>query len=286
MLTKNSGKNITISNILKRSIELADVSDSPRLDIELILGYVLGKNRTYLYTYPDKFLNDSQYISFNRLLEHRLNGKPIAYIIGSREFWSLPLKVSPATIIPRPETELLVETVLSLLLGEKISVLDLGTGTGAIALALASEKPLWNITAVDSELGALELAQENRKNFGFSNVSIYQSNWFASLKEYSFDLIVSNPPYVSLDDENLQRGDVRFEPLSALVAENSGLSDIHTITFGAYSHLNWGGWLMLEHGCDQGESVRKFMLKAGYCQIKTFSDLSGLDRVSICRKLN
>ena len=176
--------------------------------------------------------------------------------------------------------------MLSLSLGEKISVLDLGTGTGAIALALASEKPFWDITAVDSELGALALAQENRKKFGFGNVSIYLSNWFSSLKEFSFDLIVSNPPYVSLDDENLQQGDVRFEPLSALVAENSGLSDIHTITFGAYSHLNCGGWLMLEHGCDQAESVRKFMLEAGYHQIKTFSDLSGLDRVSICRKPN
>ncbi len=275
---------MAISNLLKLSVELADVSGSPRLDVEIILSYVLGKDRIHLYTWPDQRLSDLEQARFNELFRCRVNGEPVAYIIKRREFWSLSLKVSPVTIIPRPETELLVEKALSLPLGQQISVLDLGTGTGAIALALASEKPFWEIIAIDLELGAIALAEQNRQQLGFDNVKIYQSDWFSNLKEMQFDLIVSNPPYLCLKDKHLQEGDVRFEPLSALVAKDSGLADIHTVVFGSYLHLKPGGWLLLEHGHSQGKEVCQKMVQAGFSGAETFIDLSGLDRVSACFK--
>jgi release factor glutamine methyltransferase len=286
MPNKTSSSNITIANILKRSDELKNISDTPRLDIEIILAYVLGKDRTYLYIWPDLYLSCTQQSKFNQLFSHRLLGKPIAHITEVREFWSLPLKVSTATIIPRPETELLVEIALSLPLSHKTSVLDLGTGTGAIALALASEKKFWDIRAVDSEPKALKLAEQNRKCLGFNNVKIQKSDWFSCLKESFFDLIVSNPPYISPDDISLQHGDLRFEPLSALISEDSGIADIRKIIFDAQNFLNFGGWLILEHAYDQGTEVRQLMMNAGYCEIKTFSDLSNLDRVTACKKSN
>ena len=284
MPTDASMNCMAISNLLKLSVKLADVSDSPRLDVEIILSYVLGKDRAYLYTWPNQILSSLEQTRFNELLRCRVNGEPVAYIIKRREFWSLPLKVSPVTIIPRPETELLIEKALSLPLDQQISVLDLGTGTGAIALALASEKPFWEIIAVDLEFGAVALAEENRQQFGFDNVKICQSNWFSNLKEIQFDLIVSNPPYLCLKDKHLQEGDVRFEPLSALVANDSGLADIHTVVFDSYLHLKPGGWLLLEHGHSQGKEVRQKMIQAGFSGAETFIDLSGLDRVSVCFK--
>ena len=275
---------MTISNLLKLSVELADVSDSPRLDIEIILSYVLGKDRTHLYTWPDQCLSSLEQAHFNELFRCRVNGEPVAYITKRREFWSLSLKVSPVTIIPRPETELLVEKALSLPLDQQISVLDLGTGTGAVALALASEKPFWEIIAVDLEFGAVAIAEENRQQLGFDNVRIHQSDWFSNLEKMQFDLIVSNPPYLCLEDKHLQEGDVRFEPLLALVAKDSGLADIHTIVSDSYLHLKPGGWLLLEHGHSQGREVRQKMIQAGFSGVETFVDLSGLDRVSVCFK--
>ena len=275
---------VTIADILMRRNELNNLSDTPRLDIEIILAHVLEVDRTYLYVWPNFSLSDIQQSKFNQLFADRLLGKPIAYITEVREFWSLPLKDSTATIIPRPETELLVEIALSLPLSDNISVLDLGTGSGAIALALASEKKSWDIKAVDSEPNALKLAEQNRKIFDFDNVKIQKSDWFSCLKESFFDLIVSNPPYISPDDKNLQQGDLRFEPISALVSEDSGIADIRKIIFDARNFLNFGGWLILEHAYDQGAEVRQLMVGASYCEIKTFSDISDLERATICKK--
>ena len=275
---------MVISDVLKRSVELVHTSDTPSLDIEVILCYVLRKDRSYLHTWPDQRLTNSQQVHFDGLFRQRLNGKPVAYITKKREFWSLEFKVSPVTIIPRPETELLVEKALSVSFGHQISVLDLGTGTGAVALAIASEKPLWKITAVDIELDAVELAEENRQRFDFNNVCIYQSDWFSSIKNTQFDLIVTNPPYISPEDEHLKIGDVRFEPSSALVSKDDGLLDIHTIIYNANSHLKFCGWLMMEHGRDQGKAVRQKMTQAGFNDVKTFTDLSGLERVTVCSK--
>jgi release factor glutamine methyltransferase len=284
MLNKTFSNTVTIADILMRRNELNNLSDTPRLDIEIILAHVLEVDRTYLYAWPNFCLSDIQQSKFNQLFTDRLLGKPIAYITEVREFWSLPLKVSTATIIPRPETELLVEIALSLPLSDNISVLDLGTGSGAIALALASEKKSWDIKAVDSEPNALKLAEQNRKIFDFDNVKIQKSDWFSCLKESFFDLIVSNPPYISSDDKNLQQGGLRFEPISALVSEDSGIADIRKIIFDARNFLNFGGWLILEHAYDQGAEVRQLMMDASYSEIKTFSDISDLDRVTICKK--
>jgi release factor glutamine methyltransferase len=275
---------MVIFDVLKRSVELVYISDTPSLDIEVLLCHVLRKDRSYLYTWPDQRLTNSQQVHFDGLFRQRLNGKPVAYITKKREFWSLEFKVSPVTIIPRPETELLVEKALSFPFGHQISVLDLGTGTGAVALALASEKPLWKITAVDIELDAVELAEANRQRFDFDNVCIYQSDWFSGIKSTQFDLIVTNPPYISPKDEHLKIGDVRFEPSSALVSKDDGLSDIHTIIYNANSHLKFCGWLMMEHGYDQGKVVRQKMTQAGFSDVRTFTDLSGLERVSACSK--
>jgi release factor glutamine methyltransferase len=283
MPDKISCKIPNISNILRRSNELNHISDSPRLDVEVILGHVLSKNRSYLYTWPNEYLSTLQYRQFNEFFDQRLSGIPVAHILGYREFWSLPLKVSAKTLIPRPETELLVEIALSLPLDNDISALDLGTGTGAIALALATEKKLWNIKAIDNELGALEIAEQNRKSLLLDNVKIQKSNWFSELKGNFFDLIVSNPPYIKPNDPHLQRGDVRFEPVSALISENLGLSDIRLIVSCAKNQLNSGGWLAIEHGYDQGSIVRQLMTNNGYDEVETFRDLSCLDRVTICK---
>lgn len=275
---------LTISELLKQSSALLAVSETPRLDVEILLGYVLGKDRSFLYTWPEHPLNTDQLHQFQALFTRRLNGEPVAHLTGQREFWSLSLKVSPVTLIPRPETELLVELALGLRLGEKASVLDLGTGTGAIALALASEKQHWNISAVDASAAAVALAEENREQLGFNHVQVFQSDWFSNLAEEQFDLIVGNPPYICANDQHLSQGDVRFEPSSALVADESGLADIRTIVAGADSHLKHGGWLMLEHGYEQAGQVREVMLQAGHCNVATHIDLAGLDRVTVCCK--
>ncbi len=208
----------SVKQNLTRSTELTD-SDSARLDTEILLGHILGRSRTWLYTWPEYELADSEQRQFDELLERRKNGEPVAHLTGEREFWSLPLKVNASTLIPRPETELLVETALALCPQEKLRALDLGTGTGAIALALASEKPGWRIVAAEKSSDALALAEENRRSLGLDNVQIVQSDWFTNIPPQKFDLIVSNPPYIDAADPHLRKGDVCFEPRSALVAE-------------------------------------------------------------------
>lgn len=273
----------TIASLLRRSVALADVSDSPRLDIEVLLGHVLQKSRTYLFTWPEYLLSKEEYQSFEALFSRRLQGEPVAHLTGSREFWSLSLSVSPVTLIPRPDTELLVEVALQLPLPDSARVIDLGTGTGAIALALASERPAWQVVAVDAVGDAVALADTNRRRLGLLNVDICQSDWFAALGDLCFDLVVSNPPYIDAADPHLQQGDVRFEPMSALVAEACGLADLETIIQQAPAHLNRGGWLLLEHGWQQAQAVREMMLAEGFDGVETRRDLGGRDRATLGR---
>jgi release factor glutamine methyltransferase len=260
----------TVNEILGRAKELESLSDTARLDTELLLGQVLNKERSWVFTWPDYQLEEQQLNSFNELFARRLSGEPVAHIIGSRGFWTLELEVNNTTLIPRPDTEILVESALELSLSATASVLDLGTGTGAIALALASERPAWSLLAVDKIEQSVELAKRNQHNLGFTNVDIQTSNWFASIAAGKrFDLIVSNPPYIDPMDNHLSAGDVRFEPASALVAGQNGMADLVTIATTAPRFLKPSGWLMVEHGYDQGLAVRELLIDQGFSQVQT-----------------
>ncbi len=264
--------------------KLASCSDSAKLDEQILLGFVLGKERSYLLTWPEKELDKPAEQQFLALLQRRALGEPIAYIVGVKEFWSLSLCVSPATLIPRPDTEMLVELVLEHFGdSKKLHCLDLGTGTGAIALALASEQANWKIDAIDFNQDAVELAQKNAKNLQLNHVNIFQSDWFSALNDKKFDVIVSNPPYIDILDENLREGDVRFEPQSALVANEQGLGDIKHIVKQAKNHLNAQGALFFEHGFEQGEAVRNILNAFGYKNAQTSKDLNGHDRITWAR---
>lgn len=272
-----------ISELLKFSSQLTAISDSPQLDCELLLCYTLDVDRTWLRTWPEKEISQPLEAKFRALLEQRVEGQPIAYLIGSRGFWSMDLQVSKDTLIPRPETELLVELALGLELPKNSDGLDLGTGTGAIALALASERPDMNFVAVDSQSGAVSLANKNCQALGLANVEIFQSDWFDSvqLTEDQFDLIVSNPPYISATDPHLQQGDVRFEPNTALVSGIDGLDDLKKIIAKSPFYLKPNGWLLLEHGFDQGSAVARLMSEAGFQKVVTHQDYNLIDRVTL-----
>ncbi len=272
---------VTIAQCLSRSKELESISDTARLDTEILLAKAVQKPRTFLYTWAEKNLSDSEKKQFEHWFDQRLSGKPIAYIIGEREFWSLELQVNDSTLIPRPDTELLVETALEILPQTPQTVLDLGTGTGAIALALASERPQWSITAVDNSVAAVHLAIENCRRLGFTNIEITRSDWYYNVGQKQFDAIVSNPPYIDEGDPHLKVGDVKFEPHSALVANNKGLSDIQTIIEQSHRYLNPQGYLMIEHGWKQGEDVRGLLRAENFSDVETRKDLSGNERVSI-----
>ena len=274
----------TIANLLLRRSDLELVSESAALEIELLLSHVIKKDRIWLKTWPDFQLKDEQVLFFNQLFDRRLQGEPLAFILGSKGFWTLDYAVNSHTLIPRPETELLVEIALSIELNDNSKVIDLGTGTGAIALALASERPNWQIDATDAVHQALELAEFNRNMFGLTNVNIFYSDWFDSVSRRdsasSYHLIVSNPPYIEQNDPHLQQGDVRFEPSSALVAGLDGLDALRIIIEQAPMYLSPNGWLLVEHGYDQGNSVRRLFDLTGFKQIKTHADLNLQDRVT------
>lgn len=265
------------------SQQLTQVSDSARLDAEVLMCFVLAKSRTFLYTWPERELTQTQVEHLQILVERRLVGEPIAYITGSREFWSLELDVTPDTLIPRPDTELLVEIGLELLQLALVpqQVLDLGTGTGAIALALASEKPDWRFCGVDRVPEAVALAQRNQQKLQLANARFFESDWFSALGDEKFHLIVSNPPYIDNDDEHLQQGDVRFEPRSALVAANQGLQDYQKIIAMAAGYLSNQGWLLFEHGYEQGAAVRDLLLENGFVGVQTRCDLAGHERATL-----
>ena len=259
-------------------------SESPRRDAEILLEHVTGKARTYLLAFGETLLTPEQEAQLAALLARRKTGEPVAHLTGEREFWSLPLYVSAATLIPRPDTECLVEQALARLPDGPCRILDLGTGTGAIALALASERPDCQITAVDVMPDAVALAQRNLARLGFSNVQINQSSWFSALAQHAFEMIVSNPPYIDEHDPHLSQGDVRFEPLTALVAANDGLADIEHIITTAREHLVPGGWLLLEHGWTQGAAVRALFSAAGYASVETCRDYGGNERLTLGKK--
>jgi release factor glutamine methyltransferase len=273
-----------IQHALSAAVRLESNSDTPRLDAELLLCHVLGVNRTYLYTWPERQLSDAQQQAYEALLARRAAGEPVAHILGRREFWSLELAVTADTLIPRPETELLVEAALARIPTDaEWRIADLGTGSGAIALAIASERPNCHISAVERSEKALAVARENAGRLGIRNVEFLQGSWFEPLAGRRFQLIVSNPPYIPQQDPHLRRGDVRYEPLSALAAGDDGLGDIRQLVAGAPHHLLAPGWLLLEHGYDQGQAVVSLMRREGYREVADLSDLQGHGRVAVGR---
>ncbi|MEH6551440.1 MAG: peptide chain release factor N(5)-glutamine methyltransferase [Pseudomonadales bacterium] len=270
----------TIAQCLLRSSVLA-TSDSPQLDVQLLLAHVTGKDRSYFYAWPEAQLSAEQLASFERLLARREQGEPIAHILGQRDFWSFSLSVDATTLIPRPDTELLVETVLGLDLPANSQLLDMGTGTGAIALALASERIDWQVVATDVATECVALAQRNGAALDLDNIRFLLSDWYSALAGQRFDVIVSNPPYIAADDKHLNEGDVRFEPRRALVALDNGLADLRHIISQAPAYLCPGGWLLLEHGYDQGTAVQAMLTEAGFCAVDCRRDLAANDRVSL-----
>lgn len=254
--------------------------DEARSEVQALLQNELGVNRAYLLAHPERVLTEQELSRYQASLQRRLQGEPLAYILGEREFYGLNFKVTPATLIPRPDTELLVELALARISTAGCRVLDLGTGSGAIALAIAHARPDAEVTAVDASEPALSVALENARNLHIHNVSFVPGDWFAALAGRRFDLIVSNPPYIAENDRHLAQGDLRFEPASALASGSDGLDDIRRIISEAGAHLVAGGWLMLEHGYDQAEQVRALLLKAGFKNVRSDKDLAGIERVS------
>ncbi len=256
--------------------QLNSVSDSARLDAEVLLAFVLKKNRSYLRAWHDKTLNTSTLALFESLISQRLEGVPIAYITRSREFWSRDFIVSPDVLIPRPDTELLIELCLEEIPKDStFEILDLGTGSGVIAITLAVERPKAKIIAVDASAKALTIAQKNAKQHDCKNVQFILSDWFASVPAIQFDLIVSNPPYISDDDKHLSQGDVRFEPKSALISAENGLRDIKIIAQQAKKHLTTDGQIWFEHGYNQALAVQAILNELNYVNVQTYRDLAG-----------
>lgn len=255
-------------------------SATPELDVELLLAQVLDKPRSYLRTWPERQLSPEQQAAFDALLARRCAGEPVAYLLGHQGFWTLDLQVGPATLIPRADTERLVELALELGPQGAARVLDLGTGTGAIALALASEKPQWQLTGCDLQAEAVQLAESNRQRLALGNAAFVQSDWFAALTGQQYDLIVSNPPYIAANDPHLQQGDVRFEPASALISGEDGLDAIRHIIDLAPAYLAADGWLLIEHGWQQAELVRGLLVQRGFAAVESWRDLGGHQRVS------
>lgn len=270
------------TDALLREAAASFESETSRLDAELLLADATGWNRSSLRAWPERVPNAEQLARFRSQVEQRRRGLPIAHILGEQGFWSLNLAVNNATLIPRPDTECLVEAALGLALPEQALVLDLGTGTGAIALALASERPSWHIAACDSAPEAVELARHNASRLELS-VEVYCSHWFDGLTPRRYDLIVSNPPYIANNDAHLALGDVRYEPESALVSGPDGLDDLRHIIGHGSDWLAANGWLLVEHGHDQGEAVRGLFHASAYTDIFTGQDYGARERYTLGR---
>jgi release factor glutamine methyltransferase len=281
--------NSSIKQLLESASKQLPESSSPRLDAELLLSHVLNKPRSFLYAFPEHKLSSLQQQRFAEFLQQRSSGEPVAYLTGKKEFWSLPLRVSRDTLIPRPETETLVLQALesgAAMPARSLRAIDLGTGSGCIALALAHERPDWEITAVDRSEPALEIAQANADTLGIKNIRWLNSDWFGQVDTESFDLIVSNPPYIAVTDPHLQRGGVRFEPPHALIGGDSGLDAITTIATQASARMHPHSRLLLEIGHTQAADVRDLLSGLGYTGIVFRRDLTGIDRVCIAQFIN
>lgn len=261
--------------------KLAAISDTPRLDSELLIAHVLQKNRTWLFTYPEYELTEIQQQRLQQDLERRLQGEPMAYILGYKEFWGLELKVDPKVLIPRPETEQLVDWILTQFEHSALHVADLGVGSGTIAIALAVERPAWTIDATDYSADALAAAKENAQRYQISNIHFYSGNWFAALPQKKYDLIVSNPPYIAEQDVHLSA--LSYEPSSALCAGADGLHAIRTIVKPAPDYLVDSGYLVLEHGYDQADAVTELLKQRGFTDIQSHRDLAHQPRFVTAR---
>lgn len=259
----------------------AQHDDGARIDAEILLGFVMHYTRSHLHTWPQRLLDETQEQLYGALIERRAAGEPVAYLTGQREFWSMMLDVTPDTLIPRPETELLVELTLQHIPTDSAwRIADLGTGSGAIALAIARERPSCHVIATDRSAAALAVARRNATTLGITNIEFRAGDWCMPLEGETRHVIISNPPYVSTRDPRLTHTDIRFEPLGALASGIDGLGDIRRITEAARHHLIAGGWLLLEHGYDQGAAVMQILRNHGYHDVSNAQDLAGLDRVT------
>ena len=251
-----------------------------RLEAEILMCHVLGVSRAWLYANSDLTIQDEKKQRFAQWVKQRANGEPVAYITGTREFWSLPLHVTPDVLIPRPETELLVETALTLIPESiPLRIVDLGTGSGAVALSIASERPQCEVLATDISEAALAVARENSKRLELTHITFHHGSWLSAVTG-SFHAVVSNPPYINRSDPHLEQGDCRFEPEVALTPGQDGLISIRVIATDAFSLLEKGGFLAVEHGYDQGPDCREFFRSLGYQDVRTAKDLAGLERVT------
>ena len=269
------------SAIQDASTKLTASSDSAWLDAEVILCHVLDRPRSHLRAWPEKQLSEQQLSLFSTLIEQRQQGTPVAYLVGSKEFWSRDFQVNPGVLIPRPDTELLIELSLNFLSNKtNTHIIDLGTGSGIIAVTLAAERPDIKVTASDRSLQALEIAKLNSKTHHTDSVQFIHSSWFIDIPACQYDLVISNPPYIDCHDIHLSQGDVRFEPKSALIADETGLKDIKEIANHARDYLTHNGALLIEHGYDQQDSVQAIFKSFDYNNIETHHDLSGNPRVT------
>ena len=271
----------TVASLLALGRRRLDAADA-----DLLLAHALGRSRAWLLAHADDAIAAAEATRFQALVERRAAGEPVAYLIGSRGFWTLELAVTPATLVPRPETELLVELALERIPADaEARIADLGTGSGAIAPAIAGERPRARVVATDASVEALAIASENARRNRIGNVEFRHGDWLQPLAGERFDLIASNPPYIALGDPHLGEGDLRFEPALALSSGSDGLDAIRVIVGAAPSHLRAGGWLLLEHGWEQGEAVRALLRDGGFVEIATERDLEGRDRVSLGRRM-
>jgi release factor glutamine methyltransferase len=261
--------------------KLARACDEPRREAEVLLGAALGRSRAWLLANPDEVILDCEATDrYEALLTRRSYGEPVAYLLGEKEFWSLPLRVGPGVLVPRPETELVVERALAHLPADRdLDVLDLASGSGAIALAIANERPRCRVVATDVAPAAVEVTRENALRLGVGDrVAVLQGKWFEPIAGRRFELIASNPPYIAADDARVEPGVRRHEPADALFSGPTGLEALQVIAAGAPGHLRPGGWLVVEHGDTQGAAVRALLAAAEFEDVRTFRDLSGLER--------
>jgi release factor glutamine methyltransferase len=272
---------LTTGRLLAGGIrQLAGHAESAQLDAEILLAHTLGVSRARLKSHPEETQTAATAERYRALIARRAEGEPVAYIVGSKGFWTLTLHVTPAVLVPRPETELIVERALELFMPDPIRIADLGTGSGAIALALASERPTWHVTATDVSPEALDVAQGNASSLGLNNVRFLQGRWLTPLAGMRFHLIASNPPYVADNDPAMSSPTLRFEPQIALTPGTDAMADLREIVQAAPHHLERGGWLLLEHGSDQAAAVTRELVARGFTHVRSVRDLAGHDRMT------